>query len=251
MLAAAVQRGYLGATVAETIGRARVSRPTFYEYFSDKDDCFLAVHREISETSIERVREAVESAPPERAVQEGVRALILFAEASPEKARFLINETLVAGRRALEHRDRVVQRLERIIERRRSAAPTAAETPDLPTDALIGGVYGLLAPRLRRNEHDLKALADDIAVWIDSYCAPTSSHRWRTHEPGPLLGPPEHVAEMEPAPASPAAAGPTEHLLGGGGPQSARTDPARDGGGHDPQGLCGDDGRRHNAGRRR
>src|ERR1700679_1120423 len=43
MLLAAVRRGYAGANVAQVIAQAGVSRPTFYEYFADRDDCFLAV----------------------------------------------------------------------------------------------------------------------------------------------------------------------------------------------------------------
>ena len=34
--------GYAGMTVAQVIGRARVSRKTFYDVFSDREDCFLA-----------------------------------------------------------------------------------------------------------------------------------------------------------------------------------------------------------------
>jgi AcrR family transcriptional regulator len=34
--------GYARMTVAHVIGRARVSRKTFYEIFADREDCFLA-----------------------------------------------------------------------------------------------------------------------------------------------------------------------------------------------------------------
>ena len=46
MLAAAVEAvedvGYARMTVAQVIGRARVSRKTFYDVFTDREDCFLA-----------------------------------------------------------------------------------------------------------------------------------------------------------------------------------------------------------------
>ncbi len=41
------QRGYLEATVTDIIREAGVSRATFYGYFSDKDDIFLALYSEI------------------------------------------------------------------------------------------------------------------------------------------------------------------------------------------------------------
>jgi AcrR family transcriptional regulator len=196
MLIATVRNGYEGANVAQVISHAGVSRPTFYEHFSDKDDCFLTVHREISEQLFERVGEAVDTAPPERAVQAGMRALILRAEARPDRARFLVNETLAGGRRVLDQHDRTVERVEQIIEQGRAKAPLSASTPDLPTRALVGGICGLLAPRLRRNEHDLRQLADEITSWIDGYCHPTEDHRWRTFDPGPLIPPPERVSEL-------------------------------------------------------
>ncbi len=37
--------GYAAATIARVIDHAGVPRPTFYDYFTDKDDCFLAAHR--------------------------------------------------------------------------------------------------------------------------------------------------------------------------------------------------------------
>ncbi len=197
MLLAAVRRGYEGASIAQVIAHAGVSRPTFYEYFTDKDDCFLTVHRDISEQLFERVSEAVDAEPPERAVQAGMRALILRAEARPDRARFLVNETLAGGPRVLDEHDRTVEQVEQIIEQARAKASPKAATPDLPTRALVGGICGLLAPRLRRNEHDLRRLADAITQWIDGYCHPTEHHRWRTLEPGPALRPPrQHPSEL-------------------------------------------------------
>jgi AcrR family transcriptional regulator len=196
MLLAAVRKGYEGANVAQVIAHAGVSRPTFYEYFNDKDDCFLTVHREISEQLFERVSEAVDAEPPDRAVQAGVRALIMRAEARPDRARFLVNETLAGGLRVLDQHDHTVGQIEQIIERARAKASPRASTPDLSTRALVGGICGLLAPRLRRNEHDLRELAEEITDWIDGYCHPTERHRWRTLDPGPALPPPEHVSEL-------------------------------------------------------
>src|SRR4051794_12494639 len=39
---AVAERGYANVPVAEVVKRAGVSRETFYEHFSDKEDCFLA-----------------------------------------------------------------------------------------------------------------------------------------------------------------------------------------------------------------
>jgi AcrR family transcriptional regulator len=196
MLLATVRRGYAGANVAQVIAHAGVSRPTFYEYFEDKDDCFLAVHRDLSEQLLGHIREAVSSAPPERAVQAGVGALFVRAQARPESARFLVNETLAGGHRALEERDRLIGQIERVIERSRAQASPHAPTPDLPTQALLGGICEVLAPRLRRNEYHLSGVAEEICGWIDCYNRPAAQHRWRTLDPGPPMLPARHVSEL-------------------------------------------------------
>ncbi len=200
MLLAAVRRGYAGANVAQVIAHAGVSRPTFYEYFADRDDCFLAVHRDISEQLLGHVSEAVSSTPPERALQAGVKTLFVRAQAKPDRARFLVNETLAGGHLALDQRDLLIDRIAQIIERSRARASPETPTPDLPTQAVLGGICGLLAPRLRRNEYDLSDLADEICAWIDGYNRPSSEHRWRTLEPGPAMPAARHVSELSPHP---------------------------------------------------
>ncbi len=196
MLGAVLRRGYADVSVAQVIAHAKVSRPTFYEYFADKQECFLAVHDEIFARLFERVEHAVRESIPERAVQVAIRTMVERAEASPRQARLLVNETPAGGWRALERRDEAIRRLEELIEGARARAPSGSCTPDLPLTALIGAVGNLLAPRLRRNEHDLRALADELETWIDTYGHPSERHRWRTLEPGPELPPPEHVAAL-------------------------------------------------------
>jgi AcrR family transcriptional regulator len=192
----AVRRGYAGANVAQVIAHAGVSRPTFYEYFADKEECFLAVHQEISGLLIDQVREAVSAEAPERALQAGIRALLLLAHAMPERARFLVNETMAGGDRALDQRDRLVRQIEQIIEQSRANVSPHTSTPDLPTRAVVGGICGLLAPRLRRKEYDLTVLIEEICEWIESYNRPAELHRWGTLDPGPPMLPARHVSEL-------------------------------------------------------
>src|SRR6267154_6051848 len=76
MLAAAVDAveevGYARMTVAQVIGRARVSRKTFYDVFADREDCFLAAFEQASDQATLIAREAYER---EGGVwREGVRA---------------------------------------------------------------------------------------------------------------------------------------------------------------------------------
>src|SRR5919201_6795907 len=59
------QKGYARTTVADVLSRARVSRETFYEQFSDKEDCFLAAYDFSVEAMLEAITDAVGDAPAE------------------------------------------------------------------------------------------------------------------------------------------------------------------------------------------
>jgi AcrR family transcriptional regulator len=207
VIAVANRNGYAGTNVSEIISHAGVSRPTFYEYFADKDDCFLAAHRDISRRLVEQIRHAVAEAPPERAPQAAIQRLLQRAEAEPGQARFLANEAMAGGPRALDERDHTIDQIEQAIEAARADTPPQTSSPDLPTRALIGATHWLLAPRLRRGERDLSELACEIIHWIESYERPCAEHRWRSLEPGPSVSPSPHVSELSPLPPPPLPSG--------------------------------------------
>jgi AcrR family transcriptional regulator len=203
MIAAAHRYGYAGANVAHVIAHAGVSRPTFYEYFADKDECFLAAHRDLSRLLIWEIRRAVAATPPERAVQAAIRALIKLCEEHPDRAVFLANEAMAAGWRGLDERDRLMEEIAQVVEQARAQAPPQALTPDLPIHLVFGAGRWLLAPVLRRGERDLSELEDELIRWVESYNLPTSEHRWHTLDPGPELPPSPHVAQISLQPPPP------------------------------------------------
>src|SRR5712671_3717301 len=88
MLAAALEAveevGYARMTVAQVIGRAKVSRKTFYDVFTDREDCFLAA----LEQSVSQVGRAAREAYEREAIwREGIRAglaeLLAFLDSEP------------------------------------------------------------------------------------------------------------------------------------------------------------------------
>jgi AcrR family transcriptional regulator len=185
MIAAANSVGYARANVSAVIAEAGVSRPTFYEYFADKDNCFLAALADVQERLAGEVRAAVRAGPPERAMYATIGALVEFASSEPAMARFLTNEPMAGGPVALDARDRGVASLERTIEQSYTRLDATTPIPDLSGLILIGGVHRLLASRLRRGEPNLTRLREDLLGWIHSYERPIGEHRWRSLEAGP------------------------------------------------------------------
>jgi AcrR family transcriptional regulator len=203
MLLIAAQDGYANTTIAKVIAHAGVSRPTFYEYFPDRDACFMAVLQDAQEQMVSRLASAVDTAPPERALHATVEALVEFAATERDLARVALNESLAGGAAALQMRETAMLAAAQRIEARYEGLKPATPIPDAPSRIVIGGVQRLLAGRLRAGEVDEEAVTVDLRSWIDGYLRAFGEHRWRTLERvGPRVRAPSVPPLLEPAPPS-------------------------------------------------
>jgi len=187
MVTSANRDGYTGANVSKIIAEAGVSRPTFYDYFEDKDDCFLAALHDIQQRLLGDVRDAV-AAQPEHALQASLAAILSFASREPAQALFLCSQAMAAGPSALDLRDQGIAEITQVIEVTQALAPADAQIPDISPRVAIGGLYRLLATRLRRGEPGVKRALEDLTAWLCSYERPARELRWRTlkaTDPGP------------------------------------------------------------------
>jgi TetR/AcrR family transcriptional regulator len=205
MVTAANRDGYAGANVSAVIREAGVSRPTFYDYFEDREDCFVATVVDANERLLRVVREAVEAASPERALSVAIEAMVAFAGSQPAEARFLMKEALAGGPRALDARDRGIAQAAEVVEDALGRAPKGAAIPDVPVAAVLGAMHRVLASRLRRGERALGGLCQDLLGWLQSYERPATWQRWRKLEP---RRPPERSPHVSTALAPPPTLGP-------------------------------------------
>jgi AcrR family transcriptional regulator len=221
IVSSANREGYAGASVSRIIAEAGVSRPTFYEYFADKDDCFLAALAEIHRRLLEDVRRAVNAGPPQQAMRSGLAAIVRAASAEPAQALFLMSEAMAAGPRALDARDKAIAEIERVIERAQRQLPPETLAPDVSPRIVLGGLYRLLASRLRRGEPDLSRALEDLSAWVESYGHPAGEHRWQTLAPsrarparaGLAPGPPAPGPLAPPAPLPPGRPSPSREVV--------------------------------------
>jgi AcrR family transcriptional regulator len=196
MFAVANRGGYAAASVSAIIAEAGVSRPTFYDYFADRDDCFLAAIADAQQQLLAVVGEALEGREPQEAPAAGVEAIVAFASAEPARARFLMSEAMAGGPRALDARDQGIAELAALIEGALVGAAGELAAPDLEHQVLIGGIYRLLATRLRRGEPAISKLTDELLAWIKTYERPVCEHRWRMLVPGPPAAPSPFVPDV-------------------------------------------------------
>jgi AcrR family transcriptional regulator len=170
MLNAAAELGYLETNVQDVIDRAGVSRPTFYEHFSNKEDCFLAAF----DTSAERLRKKVESAARKGGdvwrdrVRYGLEALLRFAAREPDTARTMVVEARAASATAVKRRVELMDEFARCLQTQaRELLPESASHGQLTASGIVGGVESLLYSRLCKHEHDqLESLLPSLMYFV-------------------------------------------------------------------------------------
>lgn len=159
------ERGYGEMSVAAVLRRAGMSRKTFYELFENKEDCFLQAF----DAAVIRARMIVGAAYYRRGwltlrdrVELGLAAFLDLCATEPEFARMCIVEVLAAGPRARERRDAAVLDFARFIEFPREEA-RGHSAPSLVSEAIAGGLYGVLYTRVARGETaQLPMLLDEL-----------------------------------------------------------------------------------------
>jgi AcrR family transcriptional regulator len=153
LLAAAVdavdEAGYARMTVAQVIGRARVSRKTFYDVFADREDCFLAAFEQAISQLNATMRDAYEQEGGWRdGVRSGLMALLMFFDDEPRLARLCVVEALGAGPRVLERRAQVLEELAEVVDRGRFVTSAVREPPEVAAEGVVGAVFAVLHTRL-------------------------------------------------------------------------------------------------------
>jgi AcrR family transcriptional regulator len=152
---AVAEQGYPATTVADIIARARLSRRTFYEHFSDKEECFLAAYDTVVEQLLAGVNHAYASADGwTQKVHDGLRMFLTSLAAEPAFARMCIVEVVAAGPEARARRDAAIRIFVDFLEPGRKEAPKGLVVPELAGEVVVGGLYEVIYTRLLRDAAD-------------------------------------------------------------------------------------------------
>jgi AcrR family transcriptional regulator len=152
MLAAALEAveevGYARMTVAQVIGRAKVSRKTFYDVFTDREDCFLAALEGAAGQVGKLVRDAYDGQPAWRdGMRAGLTELLMFLDEEPALARLFLVEALGAGPLVLERRAELLEELAEVVDRGRFVTNAVREPPEVAAEGVVGAVFAVLHTR--------------------------------------------------------------------------------------------------------
>jgi AcrR family transcriptional regulator len=95
--------GYSATTVAEIVRRARTSRRTFYEYFTDREACLVALLADTNHRAVDTISSAVDPALPwESQIRQAVQAWVANAESQPAVMLSWIRDVPALGMAARE-----------------------------------------------------------------------------------------------------------------------------------------------------
>jgi len=153
MIDGVAELGYNALTVQDVLARASISRPTFYEQFGDKEDCFLAAF----DSAAARMRRRVETAAAEAGedwqerLRGGLAELLRFIAEEPEEARAVIVEARASSPGGLRRRDELLDSFATCVD------ALVREELDEPPSAIaaagvVGGIESVLYARLQKGE---------------------------------------------------------------------------------------------------
>lgn len=195
MLDVAVERGAGDVSVAHVVDRAGVSRRTFYEIFTDREDCFLAAFEQALVRATGRVLPAYEA---ERAWREKVRAglaaLLSFIDEEPVIGQVLIVESLAGGPKALARRHEAMGKLAVAIEGGRDEAKASFSPAPLTGEGLVGGALAVIGSRLtEQNGESLVQLTNSLMSMIVLPYLGVSAARRELERPLPTATEPKNA----------------------------------------------------------
>jgi AcrR family transcriptional regulator len=129
---AVAAKGYAATTIADIVGRAGVSRTTFYEHFADKEACYLAAYDLGISVLLEEMGMAVAEQELSWARLKGaVRAFLRVLSEEPAYARAFLVEVLGSFPAAVERRNEVYRMFAEFFGAMYDAAPDWPGKPPL------------------------------------------------------------------------------------------------------------------------
>lgn len=147
-------KGYNATTLTDIVARARVSRSTFYEHFSNKEHCFVEAVRTGSDIIATRIVDELAMLPTDAGAYERIESIVVtFCEtvaSEPDFARLMLVEAFKVDQESVALRDLAVDRFADLY--RVFYAQARATDPSLPViaDALFALIPDAIGERTRR-----------------------------------------------------------------------------------------------------
>jgi AcrR family transcriptional regulator len=169
MAHAVAAKGYAETTIADIVREAAVSRRTFYEHFSTKTECLIALYETASRLALQAVSEAFDPVQPWHAqVEQAMTAYFDYLAQDPVLLRTLFVEILGLGMPGLVVRRRVNDEIANFIQ----VAINSSDSADGPAVHLTSEMAMTVVGGI--NELVLQAIEQDRAGDLRELVAPAT-----------------------------------------------------------------------------
>jgi AcrR family transcriptional regulator len=168
MARAVAAKGYAETTIADIVREASVSRRTFYECFTTKAECLVALYEAASHGALDVLRAAIDPVQDwETQVEKAMRAYFGCLSQNPALMRTLFVEILGLGQAGLAARRRVNDEIAgfmlNVINADRGSARRRTPLSPALAAAVVGGI----------NELILQAIERDATARLEELVAPS------------------------------------------------------------------------------
>jgi AcrR family transcriptional regulator len=149
------EHGAANVSVAHIVTRSGVSRRTFYQLFSDRDDCLLATFEHALDLASQRVLPAYDADGRwHERIRAGLLELLCFLDERPRVAGLLVCESLAAGPAVLRRRAEAVAVLVAAVEGGRAESKLDLQLLPLIAEGAVGGVLAIIQRTLAVSAHE-------------------------------------------------------------------------------------------------
>jgi AcrR family transcriptional regulator len=173
-----LEEGYAAITVAQIAAAARVPRAAFYSLFEAKREALMAAQtRGLQEAMAVAAAEYSPAAPWPRRVWNMARGFLTYLGERPHYAHLDFVESYAAGPEAVRHRQQNHMVFALFLEDGYRHCPDASRLPWACTEAIAGGVLGLIRNLLieGRAERMLSLLPEVAYVSLAPFIGPVAA----------------------------------------------------------------------------
>jgi AcrR family transcriptional regulator len=175
--------GYADTKINDIVASARVAKPVFYRYFTDKQHAFLEAQQYPTQHILDRCAEAYYSARewPER-MWRLFDALTDLIISNPALSHLRLVECYAAGPQAIRRAEEITRSFTIFLEEGYRHSTTARELPRLCSQAITGAIFEIIRRHIAQHRpHALKQHLPQLA-----YIATA-----------PFIGPEQSIAVLE------------------------------------------------------
>lgn len=169
LVSAVAEQGYPAVGIGEIVRRAGVSRRTFYEHFSGKEECFLASYEVAAREIRRRIEDAIDPAADwHTRVDSVLHAFLSALTDDPVAGRAFLIEIEAVGPRARRRRRESLHRFAAFLKRAHTKIHGAPAEDPMPERLYVGLAHAV--NELAREQLDispetpLTELRDDVLL---------------------------------------------------------------------------------------